>query len=145
MKKISSFSGIKSIAPVSEAHLPARQALVAHSSTNHAHRLSRRDVDYSTGPNDVPHRMTGVDKLREEGYLGSGFRVVVVDCGVDYKHPALGGCFGEGCLVEFGYNLIDDNDDPYDDCDGHGTHVSGLIAAQPNPYNFTGVAPNVTL
>ncbi|KAJ5152667.1 uncharacterized protein N7482_009145 [Penicillium canariense] len=25
------------------------------------------------------------------------------------------------------------------------THVSGLIAAQPNPYNFTGVAPNVTL
>lgn len=26
-----------------------------------------------------------------------------------------------------------------------GTHVSGLIAAQPNPYNFTGVAPNVTL
>jgi hypothetical protein len=26
-----------------------------------------------------------------------------------------------------------------------GTHVSGLIAAQPNPYGFTGVAPNVTL
>ncbi|KAJ5554369.1 hypothetical protein N7513_004328 [Penicillium frequentans] len=147
VKKISSFSGIKSIAPVREAHLPTRQVSVAYdaSSTNHAHRLSRRGVDYSVGSNDVPHRMTGVDKLREEGYLGSGFRVAVVDCGVDYKHPALGGCFGEGCLVEFGYNLIDDNNDPYDDCDGHGTHVSGLIAAQPNPYNFTGVAPNVTL
>ncbi|KAJ5663887.1 hypothetical protein N7507_004618 [Penicillium longicatenatum] len=113
VKKISSFSGIKSIAPVREAHLPARQVSVTHdaSSTNHAHRLSRRGVGYSIGSNDVPHRMTGVDKLREEGYLGSGLRVAVVDSGVDYKHPALG----------------------------------GLIAAQPNPYNFTGVAPNVTL
>lgn len=47
--------------------------------------------------------------------------------------------------MEFGYSLIDDNNDPYDDCDVHGTHVPGLIAAQPSPYNFTGVAPNITL
>lgn len=31
------------------------------------------------------------------------------------------------------------------DCAGHGSHVAGIIAAQPNQYNFTGVAPGVTL
>jgi subtilisin family serine protease len=28
---------------------------------------------------------------------------------------------------------------------GHGTHVSGIIAAQTNPYGFLGAAPDVTL
>lgn len=64
--------------------------------------------------------MTGIDKLRREGYLGSGIRVAVLDSGVDYKHPALGGCFGKGCLVEFGYNFINNSEPPYDDCNGHG-------------------------
>ena len=31
------------------------------------------------------------------------------------------------------------------DCNGHGTHVSGIIGADPNPYNFTGVVPNATI
>ncbi|KAJ5740275.1 hypothetical protein N7493_000147 [Penicillium malachiteum] len=129
VKKISSLSLVKSISPI----------------LDRTHTLRRRSVSYPIGSNDVPHNMTGVNKLREEGFLGSGIRVAVVDSGIDYKHPALGGCYGEGCLVSFGYNLINDTNDPYDNCDGHGTHVSGLIAAQSNSYNFTGVAPNVTL
>jgi len=30
----------------------------------------------------------------------------VIDSGVDYKHPALGGCFGSGCKVAFGYGKL---------------------------------------
>ncbi len=30
-------------------------------------------------------------------------KVAVIDSGVYYKHPALGGCFGPGCKVGFGY------------------------------------------
>ena len=38
--------------------------------------------------------------------------------GVDYTHPDLGGCFGTGCRVAYGYNFIEDNDDPRDTCIG---------------------------
>lgn len=39
------------------------------------------------------------------------------------------------------------DDDPFVNCVGgdHGTHVAGIVAAGPNPYNFTGVAPDATL
>lgn len=80
---------------------------------------------------------------------------------VDYNHPALGGCFGEGCLVAFGADFVGDeytgdnepipDDDPMDctrsgsSVAGHGTHVAGIIAAQPNELSFTGAAPDVIL
>ncbi|UNI14419.1 hypothetical protein JDV02_001049 [Purpureocillium takamizusanense] len=101
------------------------------------------------------HVMTQVDKLHAEGITGKGIKVAVIDTGVNYKHPALGGCFGKGCLVSFGTDLVGDDytgsfskvapDDDPDDCNGHGTHVSGIIAAQQNKLNFLGAAPDVTL
>ncbi|KAK2611975.1 hypothetical protein QQS21_001940 [Conoideocrella luteorostrata] len=101
-----------------------------------------------------PHIMMQVDKLRDRGVTGRGIKVAVIDSGVDYKHPALGGCFGKGCLVSFGYDIVGDeynggngpkpDPDPMD-CGSHGTHVSGIIAAQPNELGFTGVAPGVSL
>lgn len=105
----------------------------------------------------APHRMTQVDKLRAENVTGKGIRIALVDTGVDYTHPALGGCFGEGCLVGYGTDYVGDyldqsaaqvpmpDDDPYDGCNGHGTHIAGIIAAQENPLGFTGVAPGVTI
>jgi subtilisin family serine protease len=36
------------------------------------------------------------------------------------------------------------DDDPMD-CQGHGTHVAGIISAQENPFHFTGAAPGVEL
>ncbi|KAG6186757.1 hypothetical protein E4U35_002806 [Claviceps purpurea] len=105
--------------------------------------------------NFAPHVMTQVDRLRAKGITGKGVKVAVIDGGIDYTHPALGGCFGKGCLVSFGTDLVGDDfdgyndpvpdDDPMDNCDGHGTHVAGIIAAQQNPLGFTGAAPGVTL
>ena len=102
------------------------------------------------------------------GLKGKGVRVAVIDSGVYYLHPALGGCFGPQCKVAFGYDLVGDNYSPYypypypdpdplDDCsyESHGTHVAGIIAGNTfdvhnNPafasaINMTGVAPEVTL
>lgn len=68
---------------------------------------------------------------------GRGVVVAVIDSGVtpqprlpnltpggDYIDPPAGGLF---------------------DCDGHGTAVAGLIAAQPGPDGFTGVAPDAAI
>lgn len=121
--------------------------------------LRRRDNAPAENEKDIfaPHVMVQVDKLRAKGIRGQGIKVAVVDTGVDYTHPALGGCFGPGCLVEGGYDLVgndydssklmDPKPDPDPmDCGGHGTHVSGIIAAQAgHALNFTGVAPDVKL
>ncbi|KAJ8128674.1 hypothetical protein O1611_g4961 [Lasiodiplodia mahajangana] len=112
--------------------------------------VKRQDSDTFT-----PHLMTQVDKLRAKGVIGKGIKIGVIDTGIDYTHPALGGCFGSGCLVSYGTDIVGDDydgfntpvpdDDPYDGCAGHGSHVSGIIAAQANEYGFTGAAPGVTL
>lgn len=73
--------------------------------------------------------------------LGTGIRVGVIDTGIDYTHPDLGGCFGEGCKVAGGYDFYDNDADPIDH-DSHGTHVAGIIAANGV---LKGVAPEATL
>ncbi|KAF9412815.1 hypothetical protein BGZ94_000920 [Podila epigama] len=80
--------------------------------------------------------------------FGKGIKVGIIDTGIDYNHPALGGCYGKGCKVAYGANFISEkkgekpNDDPMD-CNGHGTHVAGIVAA--NDTDFIGVAPQATL
>ncbi|KDE09332.1 hypothetical protein, variant [Microbotryum lychnidis-dioicae p1A1 Lamole] len=99
-----------------------------------------------------PHVQTGVDKLHNSGSLGQGVKVCVIDGGLDYKNPILGGCFGPGCQTSFGYDFVGDNfsvtsnnavqsPDPYSSCNDHGSHVQGIISALANQYGFTGVAP----
>lgn len=109
---------------------------------------------------------TGVlDARNKLKLLGEGISVAVIDSGVYYLHPALGGCFGPGCKVAMGYDFVGDeyegsNDpisdaDPLDNCSesAHGTHVAGIVAANASslssgPYAtfpFTGVAPGATI
>ena len=56
----------------------------------------------------VPHMMSGVDKLHVEGFIGAGIKVGIIDTGIDYHHPALGGCFGPGCKVAGGADFVGD-------------------------------------
>lgn len=72
---------------------------------------------------------------------GKGVRVGVLDTGIDYSHPDLGGCFGEDCKVAGGYDFYNNDADPID-TDGHGTHVAGIIAGHGT---VKGVAPEATL
>ena len=125
-------------------------------------RIEQEQIEQPAGP--VPDlamgalAMTGADAAQERlGLSGKGVRVAVIDTGLDYDHPDLGGCFGTGCRVEKGYDLVGDasspdpaspdfnptpTPDPFpDDCEGHGTHVSGIIGANGT---ITGVAPGVT-
>jgi minor extracellular serine protease Vpr len=102
--------------------------------------------------------MTQADIAQSQlGLTGRGIRVAVMDTGIDYDHPDLGGCFGPGCRVEAGWDFVGDaynNDSTLpgynpvatpdafpDDCAGHGTHVAGIIGANGA---VRGVAPGVT-
>src|SRR5438128_6364698 len=73
-------------------------------------------------------------------YRGQGYSVAVIDTGIDYNHPALGG--GWGRRVVAGYDFVNNDSDPMDD-NGHGTHVAGIIGSSDATY--TGVAPGVNL
>jgi len=72
---------------------------------------------------------------------GQGMRVAVIDTGIDYNHPDLGGGFGPGYKVVDGYDFVNNDTDPMDD-NGHGTHCAGIVAASGT---LQGVAPDATL
>jgi minor extracellular serine protease Vpr len=134
--KLAQLSSVKAIYPVEVIHLP------------------------ETSPLESPEMssalaMTGADIAQSElGYTGEGIRVAVIDTGIDYEHPDLGGCFGPGCRVFTGWDFVGDDfngsniptpdSDPMD-CNGHGTHVAGIVGAEATtPTGVTGVAPEVT-
>ena len=102
---------------------------------------SNTSIPHVTGTSDVNSalKMGGVDKLHKIGVKGKGVKIAIIDSGVDYTHPSLGGGFGPGHKIAFGYDFVGDDflgyntpipdDDPVVSCasGGHGTHVSGKI------------------
>ncbi|KAL2278656.1 hypothetical protein FJTKL_14363 [Diaporthe vaccinii] len=108
--------------------------------------------DDAAASNYSVHGITGVEKLHEDGVLGAGAVVAIVDSGVEYTHPALGGGIGPGFKVLGGYDLVGDGNwpdsppnpdtDPLDHF-GHGTHVAGIVAGKSD--QFVGVAPEANL
>ncbi|KAJ1564995.1 hypothetical protein HK096_005162 [Nowakowskiella sp. JEL0078] len=145
--------------------------MVHHVATRFApvvERLSIKEGNSSYKSSEVIHDLTGVTKARNLlGLTGKGIKVAVIDSGVYYKHPALGGGFGPGFKINFGTDLVGDNygstnktlapdDDPIDNCssESHGTHVAGIIAADSRNIvdsmfqpiiTFTGAAPDVNI
>ena len=75
------------------------------------------------------------------GVTGLGVRVAIVDTGVAYTHPDLGGCLGATCKVIGGYDFVNNDNNPQDD-NGHGTHVAGIVAANGV---VRGIAPDARL
>ena len=87
-------------------------------------------------------------RLANHNITGSGETVCVIDTGIDYTHPNLGGCTypnfinGSCSKVIGGYDVADGDDNPIDQ-NGHGTHVAGIVASENDTYR--GVAPDAKL
>ncbi|TLD21393.1 hypothetical protein PspLS_09283 [Pyricularia sp. CBS 133598] len=150
-------AGVKQIWPVRTVSMPKDdvQSFIPLGSSSTPHQTTRRAT---TNDTYYPHVMAQVDRLHDIGITGAGVRLAVVDTGVDYTNPILGGCLGAGCVVTHGWDSVGvdallgpngavapvPDDDPMD-CAGHGTHVAGIVAALPNEFGFLGAAPGVDL
>jgi subtilisin family serine protease len=69
--------------------------------------------------------------MEESGGNLSTVDVFVIDTGVDSSHPDLAD------VLTTGHNYVDNLQPPYDD-NGHGTHISGLVAAAMNSAGMVG-------
>jgi minor extracellular serine protease Vpr len=113
--------------------------------------------------------MTGARIAQNElGLTGEGVKVAIMDTGIDVEHPAFGGSgvalSGTGSFptarITHGWDFVGDdfNADPTaagynptptpdanpDDCNGHGSHVAGIVGANDPTNGLKGVAPGVT-
>ncbi|MGE0631210.1 MAG: S8 family peptidase [Pseudobdellovibrionaceae bacterium] len=104
--------------------------------------------------------MVGVEDVWARGVEGQGVLVSVVDTGADYNHEQLAGNIaintGEipnnqidddknGYVDDYyGYDFVNKIGDPIDN-QGHGTHVSGIIAADANSGSMKGLAPKAKI
>lgn len=115
--------------------------------------VGTRNIHLQDSVGQINANETWTSQLKGINLTGVGETICVIDTGVNYNHADLGGCFGSGCKVIGGFDYCADNvncttsdSDPMDESSGigasHGTHVSGIIAANGN---LKGVAPEANL
>lgn len=93
-------------------------------------------------PGSKPVVPWGVNRIRApqawNRSTGAQVKIGVIDTGIDFSHPDLQHAIGGGI------NLIHHHMLPIDD-NGHGTHISGTIAAASQQAGIIGVAPQASI
>jgi subtilisin family serine protease len=143
--KISQLAGVKAMYPVE---------IIAAPNPERADEISPDMV--------AAINLTGAKQAQDSGLSGNGIKVGIVDTGIDIDHPAFGGSGTNGTTpfptarVVSGYDFVGNNynsggtpaqqvpvpDPNPDDCNGHGTHVAGIVGGSGG--GIKGVAPGVT-
>ncbi|HET9518340.1 MAG TPA: type VII secretion-associated serine protease mycosin [Actinoplanes sp.] len=121
--------------------LTSSPAAAAPVGSNAAGCETRPQSQQTAPPGLVPHAQTrfGLDRLQPFAD-GRGIRIAVIDSGVDATHPQLRG------RVDAGRDFLRSAPDGRRDCNGHGTGVASLIAAQPVAgRTLRGLAPAATI
>jgi len=100
-----------------------------------------KDFQLKIDLNDAIHIINADSVWLTYGLEGDSIKIGIIDTGIDYYHPDLGGGFGSEFKVYGGKDFVNDDLDPMDD-NGHGTHIAGIISADGA---IKGVAPHSNL
>jgi subtilisin family serine protease len=108
--------------------------------------LSKAELEFQTRVTSTAEykASTGLTQIKayaawEQGWTGRGVTVAVVDSGFSTKQTA-----DKPTNMVAGWNFVGNNSNTQDD-QGHGTHVTGIIAAPLNGVGVTGLAYNSTI
>lgn len=129
--------------------LPIVGGIACSLSAESINRLKRHpDVEYISFDSkvfallDLTNKTLGTNIAHNEGFTGKGVTVAVVDTGVT-SHPDL--TKPTNRIIGF-KDFINGKTSPYDD-NGHGTHISGIIASNGISSNgrLKGIAPDASI
>ena len=94
----------------------------------------------------------GIDKIEADqvwaspyNNKGTGIKVAILDTGIQYDHPDLKNNIKGGMNFAVGYSDGCTTSNCWTDRNGHGTHVSGIVAAEDNEVGVIGAAPEANL
>ena len=124
---------IESITPVIE------YLCIPDAETRLDHQVSYEYVTQSV-------RQVNADQVWEQGNMGQGVVVAVVDTGVNYNHVDIASHLWDGGeeFPNHGFDVYNFDNDPMDD-NGHGSHCAGIVCGDGTAWLATGVAPEATL
>jgi subtilisin family serine protease len=134
-EEIAAMMANSTIGPINVTDDPVRYPMV------HSTKKIRRGQRHLQNQQETPYGiyLTQVDQLREAtGLTGEGITVCVIDSGLDVTNPDFNTAGYNGTSLVFG--------SPWNtDSSGHGTHVTGIVAAADNTIGVVGAAPGANI
>lgn len=115
--------------PTRSIHILQNNSAVAFLDIDQEITVASQQIDWGVQRINAPRAWS-------HQFTGKGIKVAVIDTGVDSHHPDLNIIKGKSFIP---------GETNFDDHNGHGTHIAGIIAAKNNQIGTVGVAPDVEL